>query len=136
MNRGRSLYDIKPMRKPRRHPELLRLVGAQLDSHPFAIGSRALSNVDRNVDDSPTHHAHELALRIDPLKVEASKDASRRHGDVVLNKGSDSDSGPHLGIEVADETPSRIVEVLKVNEEDVRNLGGMCLHGITAYLAL
>ena len=57
-----------------RYPEHFRRVRAELDTHPLTKMGGRTANVDRNVKDSASHGAHQFALRMLQLKVEASQD--------------------------------------------------------------
>ncbi|CAI9404839.1 hypothetical protein ANOBCDAF_04698 [Pleomorphomonas sp. T1.2MG-36] len=76
------------MRKARRHPELLTVVGGEFHLHMLAVGRRAPANVDGHIQDCADEATDELALRPRvQLEVQAAHRADLgRHRLVVLNK--------------------------------------------------
>jgi hypothetical protein len=74
------------VRKARRHPELAVVVGAQLHAHPLAERGRAFADVHRHVEHGPLHHAHQLALRLLDLVVQAAQHAFAAAAVVVLHE--------------------------------------------------
>ena len=80
------LQRQEPVQKPRRDPELAAIHGAQLLPMPLPVGRTAAADIDRNIEQTTTPAAHELALRIGRgLKVH-TPDRVRlsRNGMVVL----------------------------------------------------
>ncbi|CAI9415719.1 hypothetical protein ANOBCDAF_03540 [Pleomorphomonas sp. T1.2MG-36] len=76
------------MRKARRHPELLTVVGGEFHLHMLAVGRRAPPDVDGHIQDRTDEAADELALRPRvQLEVQAAHRADLgRHRLVVLNE--------------------------------------------------
>jgi len=56
-------------------------------ANPFPKGWRVLPKIDRDIKDSPMHHANQLSLRPwGDLVVQSTQDVLRRSGVIILNE--------------------------------------------------
>jgi hypothetical protein len=77
----------KAMRKARRNPELVVILGTQLRTHPLAKSGRAAANIHGHIKHRTGDHTHQLALGMGrQLIVQPAQHALAAAAVVVLNE--------------------------------------------------
>jgi hypothetical protein len=74
------------VREAGRDPHLALVLGRQFAAIPLAEGRRALADIDRHVEHRAGGGAHQLALRLLDLVMQAAQHAFRRARVVVLHE--------------------------------------------------
>ena len=121
----------KTVGEPRRNPQLPLVVPTQMHPHPMAEGFRALSEVDRNIEDFALHHPHQLALRLLDLVVQATQDVLCRLRMVVLDEFGIQPGGllEGAGIEALEKEAAVVTKNLGFEDENVGDGCGDDVHG-------
>src|SRR6185369_10757379 len=115
------------MRKSSRNPQLLPVRCRKNLADPLPIGCRTLADIDRNIKHFTLYHAHQLALRLLHLVVQATQDVLCRLGVVVLHE-LDIEPGSFLkGLLVVTlvEKATLVTENLGFEHDDIGD-GGWC----------
>ena len=120
----------KAMRKACRYPELLAVVFAQLHAHPLPEGGGALADIHRHIKYRPAHHAHQLALGLLDLIMQAAQHALGAAAVVVLHKVQVQAGGMVEGflVEAFEEETTGVAEHFGFDDEYVWNGGGGDFH--------
>ena len=121
----------KAMGKALGHPQLALVLFRQLHPHPPAKGGRRLAQIHRHIKNTAARHAHQLALGLLDLIVQATQHTLARTRMVVLHKVHMAAHGlvKHLLVKALKEKAARISEHLGFKNEHVRNRGLNGLHG-------
>jgi hypothetical protein len=116
----------KTMRKAGGHPDLLVVVFAQFHTRPLAKGGGALTDVHRHVKHHAAHHAHQFALGLLHLVVQATQHTLGAAAVVVLHKVDlkPSDLVEVLLVEAFKKEAPRIAKDLRLEDEQVGDVGG------------
>lgn len=114
------------MGKAGRHPELFVVVFAQLHTDPLAKGGRAFADVHRHIKHGATHHAHQFALGLLQLVVQAAQHAFAASAVVVLHKAhiQASDLLEVLLVEAFKKEASAVAEHFGLEDQNVGDVGG------------
>lgn len=86
MEFGHVAGDVKAVGKAGRHPEHLFVALVQVGAHPLAEGGGALAHVHGDVEHFAFGDAHQFALGLLMLEVQATQDALAGAGVVVLHE--------------------------------------------------
>jgi hypothetical protein len=114
------------MRKPRRHPQLAVVIGAQVHAMPQPKRGRRLAQIHHHIKYFALHHADQLALRMLDLIVQATQNALGRLAVLVLHKAHVQACRPSkvTGIEAFIKKAPGITKDLGLQDQDFRDGGG------------
>jgi hypothetical protein len=127
--------DHKAVGKALRNPHLFLVVFGQLYPGPLAKGGGAFADVHRHVKHRAAHHAHQFALGLLQLVVQAAQHALGAAAVVVLHKVhiQASDMVEVLLVEAFKKEASAVAEHFGFEDEQVGDVGGGdgVGHGVT-----
>jgi hypothetical protein len=118
--------DHKAVCEAWRHPELFVIVFGQLNPGPLAKGGGAFADVHRHIKHGAAHHAHQLALGLLQLVVQATQHALGAAAVVVLNKVhiQAGDLLEVLLVEAFKKEASAVAEHFGLEDQNVGDVGG------------
>ena len=118
--------DHKAVGKALRNPHLFVVVFGQLYPGPLAKGGGAFADVHRHVKHRAAHHAHQLALGLLQLVVQAAQHAAGAAAVVVLHKVhiQTGDLLEVLLVEAFKKEASAVAEHFGLKDEQVGDVGG------------
>ena len=120
------------------NPHLPPVRGREALPHPAAERGRAAPKIHRHVEHLPRHHAHELALRLARLEVQAAQHAGGRARVVVLDERARAPGGAAEPVvaEGLHEEAARVFVHLGLEDEHAGNGGGDGLHDEAAAVGM
>ena len=123
---GRLAQHHKAVGKARWHPELAVVVFGQLAADPLAKSGRAFADVHGHVKHGAAHHAHQLALGLLQLVVQAAQHALGAAAVVVLHNVhiQAGDFGKVLRVEAFKKEAPAVAKNLRLKDQDVGDGGG------------
>lgn len=120
------------MGKALRNPELAVVFGGKSHGNPFAEVWRTTTDVDRHIEHFTGTDAHQFALGVLQLIMQATQHALLRARVIVLYELG-FHSGQFLeclGVEALIEKAAFITKYLRFDDQDIRQVGGDYLHGV------
>ncbi len=113
------------MREALRYPHLALVLGRQLAAIPLAEGRRTLAQIDGHVKHRALGHAHQLALRLLDLVMQAAQHALGRTRMVVLHEqlGDTGQFGKAARVVAFEEEAAVVAEDLGLEHQQARQRG-------------
>src|SRR5712664_617249 len=120
----------KAVREPRWNPRHLLGEAFQVEARPFAEGAGTLAQVHRDIPDLAESDANQLSLRLTDLVVKTAQDVLAGARMVVLHELDVEPGGLHerLAVVAFQEEPARILEHLRLEDQDLRDFRADDLH--------
>ena len=123
---GGVRHDDKAVGKALRNPHLLVVVFGQFYTDPLAKGGGAFADVHGHIKYGAVHHAHQFALGLLQLVVQATQHALGAAAVVVLHKVhiQAGDVVEVLLVEAFKKEASAVAEHFGLEDQDVGDVGG------------
>ena len=125
------------MRQPGGNPQLFLVLRRQDLAHPLTVSRGALADVDRHVKYLALRDAHQLALWLRQLIMQATQDVAGGLGVIVLHK-IDIEPGRFMEgapVETLEEEAPVVAEHFRFDEQHIGNPGRRSLHQNTFSLS-
>src|SRR6056297_2738253 len=124
---------LEAMGKTFGNPELLVILGAQVDRRPTPEIGRIGTKVDGHVEHSPGSHPDQLSLRLGPLIMQTSQDAEPTMAGIDLRKRCiDAGIGKSFIAPVLEKPSTLVAEHIGSDQLDAGKLGIANIHSFSS----